>query len=83
MTTKRTGIVMWEHYEVHGAYPRPPHFRPRPQTFLGYTFETRTVYHNKLGYFVRVNGHRRTARPVGRSKTPVRFKVLGSTSYRG
>lgn len=75
MDTKQTATVMWMHYE---ASP----WAPTPKTFLGYTFETRTVYRNSKGYYVRTNGRRRVARPVGRTKPPVKFKVLGTTTYR-
>jgi hypothetical protein len=76
MDTKQTATVMWEHYEG---------FRDKwggvRKSFLGYTFETRTVYHNSKGYYVRVNGHRRPARPVGRTTPPTKFKALGTTTY--
>jgi hypothetical protein len=72
--TKQRATVMWEHYEAFTD-------APRVKSFLGYTFETRMVYHNSRGYFVRLR-RRREARPVGRSKPPTKFKVLGSTTYR-
>jgi hypothetical protein len=76
MDSKQTATVMWEHYEALGCAAT------KWKSFLGYTFETRTVYHNSKGYYVRVNGHRRPARPVGRTKPPTKFKALGTTTYR-
>jgi len=76
MNTKQRATIMWEHYEA-SAYAAV-----KWKSFLGYTFDKRTVYHNSKGYYVRVGNRRRPARPVGRTKTPTKFKVLGTTTYR-
>ena len=69
--TKQRRRVEFLNYVTHvGMF-----YQPRVPTAS--TFETRTVYHDSIGYYVRMYGRRREA-----TKFAGKFRALGTTEVR-